>query len=182
MTEYLKKILPQVDWNKYKHLWMRLEVPAKTILLNEGKISNKAYYIEKGCLRLWFNNNGNDVTFQFFFENEAVSSIESFSKKKPSLFSIEAIESSIVYYITKNNFDKIINENPMLRNFLFDVTLERQFNYMKHFLSLIKDKPRNRYLNLIKKKPQIIQRVPQHYIASYLGITPVSLSRIRNKR
>jgi CRP-like cAMP-binding protein len=182
MTKNLKKILPNIDWDKYKQLWSRMEVPAKTIQLNEGEISNKAYLIEKGCLRLWFDNNGNDVTFQFFFENEAVSSIESFSKKQPSLFSIEAIENSIVYYITKNDFDKIMDENSILRNFLFEVALERQFNYMKHFLSLIKDKPRDRYLNLIKEKPLIIQRVPQHYIASYLGITPVSLSRIRNKR
>jgi CRP-like cAMP-binding protein len=182
MADNLKRILPQIDWDKYKHLWIRLEVPAKRILLNEGETSNKAYFIEKGCLRLWFNNNGNDVTFQFFFENEAVSSIESFSKKQPSLFSIEAIESSIVNYITKNDFDRIISENPMIKDFLFEVTLERQFNYMKHFLSLIKDKPRDRYLNLIKEKPQIIQRIPQHYIASYLGITSVSLSRIRNKK
>ena len=72
LVENLKKIIPQIEWNKYEYLWKRLEVKGKTILLNEGEISDKAYLIEKGCLRLWFNNQGKDVTFQFFFENEAV--------------------------------------------------------------------------------------------------------------
>ena len=97
VTESLKAIISQIDWDKYSHFWKRLEVPAKTILLNEGEVSNKAYFIEKGCLRLWFNNQGKDVTFQFFFEKEAVSSIESFSKKQVSFFNIETIESSILH-------------------------------------------------------------------------------------
>ncbi len=177
----LKQIVPQVDWNKYGHLWKRIEVRGKTILLNEGEISNKAYLIEKGCLRLWFNHGGKDVTFQFFFENEAVSSIESFTKGRASLFNIETIEPSVLQIIKKKDFDRILNENPQLKDLLYKIILERQFNYMRHFLSLIKDKPKERYLNLLKDKPQIIQRIPQHYIASYLGITSVSLSRIRNK-
>ena len=181
VIEILKTIISQIDWNKYSYFWKRLEVPAKTILLKEGDISNRAYFIEKGCLRLWFNNQGKDVTFQFFFEKEAVSSIESFSKKQVSFFNIETIESSILHFIKKNDFDKIVNENPILKDYLLEITLERQFNYMKHFLSLIKDKPKERYIKLLKEKPHIIQRVPQHYIASYLGITSVSLSRIRNK-
>lgn len=101
LVEKLKKIIPQIEWNKYEHLWKRLEVKGKTILLNEGEISDKAYLIEKGCLRLWFNNQGKDVTFQFFFENEAVSSFESFNKRQASLFNIESIEPSILQYIKK---------------------------------------------------------------------------------
>ncbi len=181
VIENLEKIVPQVEWHNYEHLWKRLEVPGKTILLNEGEISNKAYLIEKGCLRLWFNNRGRDVTFQFFFENEAVSSIESFNKRQASLFNIESVEPSVLHFIKKKDFDKIMEENPVFNDLLLKISLERQLNYMKHFLSLIKDKPKDRYLNLIKEKPQIIQRIPQHYIASYLGITSVSLSRIRNK-
>jgi len=58
---------------------------------------------------------------------------------------------------------------------------ERTFDYMKQFFSFIKDTPAQRYINLLKEKPQIVQRIPQHYIASYLGITSVHLSRIKNK-
>ncbi len=181
IIENLKKISTQINWNKYKHLWKRLVVPAKTVLLKEGEISKGAYWIDKGCLRLWFNNEGKDITFQFFFENEAVSSIESFSKNLPSLFYLETIEPSILYYIKKADFEMLIKENPVFKDILFEAILERQVYYMEQFLSLIKDKPKERYLKLLKEKPHIIQRIPQHYIASYLGITSVSLSRIRNK-
>lgn len=181
MIDKLKKTIPQIEWDKYIHLWKRIEVPAKTTLLKEGDISGKAYFIETGCLRMCFNNNGKDITFQFFFENEAVSSIESFKKNEPGLFNIETIEPSVLYWIYKKDFTMITNENQVFKDFLLEVAFERQVHYMKHFLSFIKDKPKERYLKLLKEKPYIVQRVPQHYIASYLGITPVSLSRIRNK-
>ena len=181
IIENLNKISTLINWDKYKHLWKRLSVPAKTILLKEGELSKRAYWIEKGCLRLWFNNNGKDITFQFFFENEGVSSIESFSKNLPSLFYLESIEPSLLYYIEKKDFEMLINKIPDFKNILFETILDRQIYYMEQFLSLIKDKPKDRYLKLLKEKPHIIQRIPQHYIASYLGITSVSLSRIRNK-
>ena len=70
----------QVYLDKYAACYHRIEVPAKTILLREGEISKKAFIIEKGSLRAWFGSKGKDITFQFFFENEGVSSIESFRR------------------------------------------------------------------------------------------------------
>jgi len=172
-------------WDKFAAASHRLEVPARTVLLQEGDVSKKAYWIEKGSLRAWFSNKGKDVTFQFFFENEGVSSIESFRKSIPSPYSLETMEPCVLHWIHKKDFDLIMkemNEIPALRDQMLNVTFERQLNYMNHFMSFIRDTPRERYLNLIKEKPHIIQRVPQHYIASYLGITSVSLSRIRNSR
>ena len=80
MFDKFKENFPQLKdkWDDYVSYYHRIEVPAGTILLKEGEISKKAFMIEKGCLRLWFNNNGKDITFQFFFENEVVSSGESF--------------------------------------------------------------------------------------------------------
>ncbi len=170
-------------WDKYSSLLNRLEVPSKTVLLKEGDVSKKAFWIEKGCIRAWFNNKGKDVTCQFFFENEGVSSIESFRKNIPSSYSIETIEPSVLYWIHKKDLDMIMKEMaeiPELRDHMLNTSFERQLNYMHHFMSFIKDTPRERYFNLLKEKPHIIKRVAQHYIASYLGITSVSLSRIRN--
>lgn len=181
MLGKLEKILPQVRWKEYEHLWKRLETPARTVLLKEGDISRKAYLIDRGCMRMWFNHNGRDVTFQFFFESEAVSSVESFAKNQPSLFSIETIEPSVLYWIYKKDFDKLVTDHPALKEMLFVAVQQRQVYYMKQFLSFLKDKPKERYIKLLKERPHIVQRVPQHYIASYLGITSVSLSRIRNK-
>jgi len=179
----LKNRMPglNVNWEDYSHLFREMSIPAKTLLLREGEISRKAYFIKKGCIRLWFNSNGKDITFQFFFENEAISSIESFRSGQPSVFSIETIEPSEVLMITKKNFDLFMNEVPGYKEYVQDILFQRLAHYSKLFLSRIRDNPQKRYADLLKNYPHIVQRVPQHYIASYLGITPVSLSRIRNK-
>lgn len=186
MLDQFRNKFPLSDekWTEYTNYFNRIEVPSKTILLEEDEISKKLFIIEKGCIRVWFNTNGKDLTTQFFFENNSVASIESFMKKLPSPASIETIESSVLWWISKNDLDKIldeIKEIPQLRDRFIDMIFERTFDYMKYFVSFIKDSPTQRYLSLIEERPQIIQRVPQHYIASYLGITTVHLSRIKSK-
>ncbi len=170
-----------IDWEKYGHLIKEKTVPAKTILLNEGEVSRCGYFIKQGCLRLWFNNKGRDITFQFFFENEAVSSVESFRNGEPSLFSIESIEPTTVYVISKKNFEEIFMGNPVYAAFINQTMIKRMSHYSRLFMSYIKNTPEERYRELLATSPHIIKRVPQHYIASYLGITSVSLSRIRNR-
>ena len=168
----------------YMRYFKQIQVPAKTTLLQEGAVSKKAFFIEKGCIRAWFNNNGKDISFQFFFENERVSSTESFRKKLPSIVSIETLEPCILWVIGKKDMDKIVHDGfavPEIREKWIDTLFDRNIHYMKHCLSFIKDTPQQRYLNLLQEKPQIIQRIPQHYIASYLGITTVHLSRIKSK-
>jgi len=185
MFEQFRKKFPldSDKWNDYISCFKCIEVPGKTTLLHEGEISKKMYLIEKGCIRVWYNNNGKDITTQFFFENNMVGSIESFRKNIPSPVAIETIESCIIWWIHKKDADRIIEEIktiPLLRDMFIDTIFERTFEYMKHFFSFIKDTPRERYLNLLNENPKIIQRVPQHYIASYLGITKVHLSRLKN--
>jgi CRP-like cAMP-binding protein len=186
MFNQFRNKFPLTDekWMEYTNCFKRLEIPAKTILLEEGEVSKRLFIIEKGIIRVWFNNNGKDLTTQFFFENQSVASIESFMKKLPSPVVIETIEPSVVWWISKNDLDKIleeIKEIPELRDRFINMLFERTFDYMKHFVSFIKDSPTQRYLNLIEERPQITQRVPQHYIASYLGISTVHLSRIKSK-
>ena len=176
--------LTDQQWNDYTHCFKRIEIPAKTVLLSEGETSKKLFLVEKGCIRVWFNNNGKDISFQFFFENHVVSSVESFRKNVPSPVTVETIEPSVVWWITKKEVDRIFDEIkhiPQLQDLLIDAVFERTYDYMKHFLTSIKDTPEQRYLNLIKEKPEMIRRVPQHYIASYLGVTTVHLSRIKSK-
>ena len=104
MLEELKKHIPGF-WKNYGHLFKEINAPVKTTLLLEGEVAKNLYFIVKGCLRLWFNNNGKDVTVQFFFENQAVSSIESFMNRCPSVFSIETLEPSTIYALSKKNFE-----------------------------------------------------------------------------
>lgn len=180
MTEQLK--LENTAWEEFRPLFKRQEIAAKTILLREGEVSQQAFYIEKGALRVCFNHDGKDITFQFFFEHESVSSIESFRTDQPSLFTIESIEPSIVHTISKKDFQIVLDKSPAIRQQMEEHTFQRLIFYQKLFLSRIKDKPEIRYRELLENNPEILQRVPQHYIASFLGITSVSLSRIRNRR
>jgi CRP-like cAMP-binding protein len=185
MFDQFKNKIPldEEHWQTYSSLFKRMEVPARTVLLKEGEISKKMFLIEKGCIRVWFNHQGKEITLQFFFENNMVSSIESFRKKFPSPLFIETIEPSVLWWIHKKDFDRIIaeiSEVPVLRELLINTLFERTFGHMQHSFSFMKDSPAQRYLNLIEEKPAMVQRIPQHYIASYLGISAVHLSRIKN--
>lgn len=159
-----------------------LFVPSKTILLEEGKIAKKLYLIKKGCLRLFFYNEGKDITFQFFFEGEMVASFDSMYKHSPSLFFLESIEPTELVAIHRDDFYNLINSDLSLRQLYEDKLIDRFHAYQQLFLSRIKNTPQQRYDELLTMYPEIIHRVPQHYIASYLGITPVSLSRIRGRK
>jgi CRP-like cAMP-binding protein len=172
----------KTNWLKFQDLLVEREIASKTTLLQEGEISNYVHYIKKGCLRQCFNKDGKDITFQFFFEGQAVASIDSFMNNQPSLFTIESIEPSIIFSLSKDNFEQLQRIYPELSDGFKDLMFQRFKNYSQLFLLQIKNTPRERYEDLIINHPEIIKRVPQHYIASYLGITPISLSRIRNRK
>jgi CRP-like cAMP-binding protein len=164
--------------------WHRIEVPAGTVLIKEGEIAKKVFLIEQGCIRAWINSNGRDITFQFYFENEAVSASESFRKNIPSFFTLETIAPCVLYWVHKKNWELIMNDIsqvPGMRDKGIEAMLDRQYYYMRQFISFLNDSPEQRYINLLKEKPHILRRVPLQYIATYLGITPVSLSRIRKR-
>ncbi len=169
-------------WNKFSQYFKQQEIPAKTILLAEGKISKTMFFIEKGCLRTWVNNEGKEITTQFFFEGDSVSSIESFRTNQPSLYSIQSLEPCILQTLSQKDFQAIIETSPDLKKEMEEHLFNRLLQAQQLFYSYLKNNPQKRYEELIKKHPEILQRVPQHYIASYLGITSVSLSRIRNRR
>ena len=141
-------------------------------------------FIEQGCLRAFINKDGSDKTIQFFFEQEGLSSLDSFVNNVPSPFSVETIEPSVIYFMHKKHAMQMIDElskEPWFVKTILQLTANRQIHYMNEFASFIRDTPEQRYQNLIKKRPHIIQRVPQHYIASYLGVSTVHLSRIKSK-
>ena len=170
------------NWVKFQKAFIEREIASKTILLNEGEIANNIYFIKKGCLREWFNKDGKDITFQFFFEGQPVASIDSFMNNTASLFSIESIELSTIISIGKDDFNELLITYPKFKDRFQDFIFQRFSNYGQLFLSRIKDTPQERYEDLITNHPEIIKRVPQHFIASFLGITPISLSRIRNRK
>src|SRR5690554_86558 len=176
-----KKIEYFSGWDEFLHLFSPLQVPAKTILLEEGQISKKMFFIEEGCLRTWINNDGSEITTRFFFEKEFIGSIESFLNNQPSAYSIESIETCKLLTMSREDYFYALSSSAELKKKMEEHLLKRLFKSQEVLYSFLKNSPEQRYIELLLKNPQIIQRVPQHYIASYLGITPVSLSRIRNR-
>jgi CRP-like cAMP-binding protein len=171
----------QKRWAKYQRLFTERLVPAKCTLLKEGEVPRKIFFVKKGCVRTSINNRGKDITFQFFFEGDAVASIEGFRTGQPSPIKISSIEPSTIIVLHKNGFETLVRDFPEIKDLLLDLAFRRFCQYSQLFLSYLKNTPRQRYVQLLEERPDIVQRVPQHYIASYLGITPVSLSRIRKR-
>lgn len=159
-----------------------LDVKGKTVLLAEGQVATQLYIIRHGCMRIWLNHRGKDLTAQFFVEGEAVASLESFLTGEPSEFTIETVEACTLEVLSKPDFDRLMAGNFAFREWFQHLLTRRLMGYVHHLLSFIRDTPRERYQDLVKNRPQLLQRVPQHHIASYLGITGVSLSRIRNRK
>ena len=157
-------------------------IPSRTTLLKEGSIADSVFYIQDGILRESHNHDGKDITVQFFFEGHAVASIESFTRGTPSLFSIESVTAAVVRVYKKKDIMAYLERHGELQKELAEFALSRMIDYSHLFLSRIRDTPQERYENLVAEHPEIISRIPQHFIASYLGITPVSLSRIRSRR
>jgi len=166
---------------KHEELFDEKKFESRTVLLKEGETAKKIFIVKEGCLRMWQNHERKEITFQFFFEGEMVASIESLRSGKPSPSSIETLEPSTLIILSKKNFELLLNEEPGMKDFMMEMSFKRFVHYSRLYLSFLKNNPVERYKELLKSEPRIIQRIPQHYIASYLGITPVSLSRIRNK-
>jgi CRP-like cAMP-binding protein len=144
MFFHFKDRFPKLNayWDRYLPFQKRMEVPAKTVLLQEGKISQHYIFIEKGCVRTFFNNNGDDKTVQFFFENEGLSSFDSFVNNVPSSFTIETIEPSVIYLLPRQYVSQLMDElshEPDFAQMILQMTARRQMHYINEFVSIIRD-------------------------------------------
>ena len=186
MFLHFRKQFPQINqyWDKYLPLQQRLEVPARTILLKEGQVSQNYISIEQGCVRAYFDKDGDDKTIQFFFENAGFSLFDSFVNEVPSQFTIETTEPSVIYLLSRIHVLQLMEDlshEPGFMQIFLKISAERHRRFNNELISFIRDTPEQRYLRLLDEQPHIIRRVPQHYIASYLGFSPEFLSKVRTK-
>lgn len=150
-------------------------------LITEAKVCNHVYFVEQGCLRGFYNLDGKEITYWFGFEDSFVTSFFSFISRKPAVENIQAIEDCTLWAIGHHDLQtlyarhKDIERLGRIMHERYYVMLEERF-VANHF-----KEARERYENLMNTSPHILQRVPLGYIASYLGITQETLSRIRTK-
>jgi CRP-like cAMP-binding protein len=186
-NEYIEKILKcfplpfdKEDYDRILKLVLVKEVSARTILLFEGDIATKLFFVLDGCLRTYcIKENGVEITSQFFVEGQMVTSFESAMTGTPSRRYIDAVEDSILGIISMKNLENVMKEHSLARDHFNKIVVSRLIYYINQNSSFILDNPENRYKRLLQENPELVSRLPLQYIASYLGITPVSLSRIR---
>lgn len=160
-----------------------ISVPAKTNVIAEGSFTDNFFLIKKGAVRAWYKNSTNkEITTHLVFEDNLFTSIESFLFGEPSLYNFETIENCELAFVTKEEFDAFLNKDESLKDEFYQNLLKRTLEHNKRLIDLLKIKPEDRYKELVAHNCQIVDRVPLNIIASYLGITSVSLSRIRSRQ
>ncbi|MCX6153644.1 MAG: Crp/Fnr family transcriptional regulator [Candidatus Kapabacteria bacterium] len=157
------------------------KIKKKSVLLHAGKVANEVYFIINGCIRLFCVKDGEELSTYFFTEKMFAGAYDSFISRKPSRHSIETLEDCQVLVLTYQALEELYAIFPKMNEFVRKSIEERFVILHDLFTSYILNGPEERYLNLQKERPDLLNRIPQHQIASFLGITPVSLSRIRNR-
>ena len=154
--------------------------PKKTLLLKAGQVCNFEAYLLKGSIkRYYIDQNGDETILQFAVEDWWVSDVASFCQQVPSRFYIETMEETELLQINYQNKELLFKGLPKLER-VFRLLVQCAYAVLENrFFTGITDAAEDRYLQFIKKYPGLPQRVPQYQIASYLGITPEALSRIK---
>jgi CRP-like cAMP-binding protein len=163
-------------------LFESLEVKKNKHLFQEGDIAKYVYFIEKGCLRQYYiNNNGEERTIYFKVEDEWASELVSFLDNAPTELNLQALEDSKLQIINQKNWIYAVTQ---IRSFTMGfIRAQQDTNYMlkKRLAEATVETPEEKYLRFIKEEPLLLQRIPLYHIASYLAMTPETLSRIRKK-
>lgn len=165
-----------------KSILKRKSVKKNTILASAGETCKSIYFVDKGCLRMFYKDiEGNDHNIVFCPDNWWAIDIASFSTQSPSFYSISALEDSEVFYISFNVLEDLYLKVPKFERF-FRILTQNGFNfYQQRITSNLSKTAEERYLQFQRQYPKLELRIAQKHIASYLGITPVFLSMLRHK-
>lgn len=180
----ISKTIPLTEADKecLKENFKLKKLRKKQYFLQEGDIAFHTAYIGKGCLKTFtVDSEGSEHIYQIAIEGWWTSDIYSFLTGEPAIYNIEAVEDSELLIVDKVGRERIFERIPKFERFM-RILIEKNVVANQHRLnSMMMLSAEERYLSFIKKYPQIVQRVPQHMVASYLGIKPETLSRIRKQ-
>lgn len=183
LHDFISKLLPNhgIDFSQLDSQLKNSKISKGEYLFREGNVCQFVGFIVKGCFRVFFLKEGKEITFDFFAENRFIVDYESYFRQQPTRFYFQAVEDSTLS-ILNNTCVEMLFEQPLEGQRLQRIVVESVFfRFRDRLLSLYADKPEERYLNLLQTEPELIQRVPQYYLASYLGIEPESLSRLKRR-
>lgn len=162
------------------------EVPIKTLkkgslLLREGQLVQACYYVFKGCVREYYLVDGEEKTSEFYLEGDSMSDDLSKIERKPSRKYWECLEDTTLSVFTHAQEEKMFHLFPRIES-LCRIETEKKLGQFRELMAFYRAaSPEERYLNLLQTRPNLLTRVPQYQLASYLGVKPESLSRIRGR-
>ena len=179
----LNRFLPlsETEWQHVQAILKVKEASQGTQLLRQGEVCREAYFIDRGLIRLYYIKDGEEKIRQFFFEQAFVADTVSHVTQKPSKLYLETLEDSRLLVIPRDPLYALFGSS---KNFERLGRLIAQYDFIgiaNRMDSLFLYSPEERYINLLKNRPLVLQRVPQYMIASYLGVTPEGLSRIKRR-
>ncbi len=152
-----------------------------TILLREGQVSNKCYAILEGCIRSYYLIDGEEKSTAFFTEGQPVTAFTSYVNQKPTKQYLECVEDCVLTVGNQDLEKEMCNMIPRLDAIIRAEVEKEAGKKQDEFAFFMTSSPEERYLNLLERRPELFNRVPQHQLASYIGVKPESLSRIRKR-
>lgn len=153
-------------------------IKKNNFLLKEGEVCKDLVFVEKGCLRLYYIHDDMEVSVWFALNNNSAIEIHSFISQTPSNYFLQAIEDTSILYLPKTEIDRLYTTYPIMQELMRRYWEDVILNLLQRFTALEKDSAEKRYLDLLNK-PELLQTIPQKYLASFIGVTPTSLSRIK---
>lgn len=169
------------EWQFFAAKLSRKEFPKNHIVLKTGQTENYLSFIETGIIRYYIPNIENDLTFAFVFDGYFASAYDSFLTRTPSAYEGQTLKKTTLWQISYADLQTIYNQTEIgnkIGRFASEHLFLKKF---KRELSLLNETAEQRYHNLFTEQPQLIQHIPLKYIASYIGVTPQALSRIRKR-
>lgn len=152
-----------------------------TVLLKAGQVATESYYCIKGCVQQYYDVDGNERTTAFYTEGQSIASLKSFVNQVPADHYLACVEDCTLAVWGYAAEKELFRRHPRMES-PCRFTVENDFGDAQQALaSFITKTPEQRYLDLMSARPELLQRVPQYLLASYLGVTPESLSRIRKR-
>ena len=180
----IQKVVPlqETDASLILSYFKPVKYKRNEILLQSGMVAKEVFFVVDGLLHQYYiDEAGNERTCDFTFENKFITDLESFSHKTPSASSIKALKATACMAVTCAGLTQLMQESVAARNYFNIVVEQIARESMKRTKSLLTCSPEQRFAELLDEQPGIFQKVPQRYIAQYLGIAPESLSRIKRR-
>jgi len=175
-------VISQEDATAFLSYFQVKKFKRNAVLLAEGDIANEAYIVLNGGLRQFFSaENGLEKTCNFIFEGEFFTDLESFSRKSRAATTIVTLEPTECLVITCKDLVEAMQQSPAIAELCRTIVENIATAGIKRIQSFLSLSPENHFKELLHQNPQLLQRVPQRYIAQYLGLAPESLSRIRKR-